>query len=62
MTKDIENKVDLNQLYDISKQISEEIRNYKHCEYQAAIAAVIASHDNSFVIAISPTGSGKTWI
>ena len=36
--------------------------DYRHSELQAAIAGIVVSQDSPFVIVVSPTGSGKTWI
>jgi superfamily II DNA or RNA helicase len=52
----------LKEMLSISQDLSDEIDLYKHCEYQAMIAASIVSQDSSFIIATIPTGSGKTWI
>ena len=49
-------------MLNISIDLSEEIDLYKHCEYQAMIAACILSQKAKFIIATVPTGSGKTWI
>jgi len=49
-------------LYNISKSVSDEAGDYRHSEIQAAIAGIIVSNDQKFTIAVSPTGSGKTWI
>ena len=46
----------------LSKDVSQEVEDYKHCELQAAIAGVVISHNQDFTIVVSPTGSGKTWI
>ena len=58
----MKSKVDIEIIANISKSISQVIKGYKHCEYQSAIVAAIASYNDEFIIAISPTGSGKTWI
>lgn len=42
--------------------ITEKISEYRHSDFQAAIAGVVLSHICDFKIVISPTGSGKTWI
>jgi hypothetical protein len=46
----------------ISKVMSEEVEDYRHCPFQAAIAGIAASQNSPFSIVVSPTGSGKTWI
>jgi reverse gyrase len=46
----------------LSRQISEDVGEYRHSDLQAAIAGVIISHNKPVSIVISPTGSGKTWI
>jgi reverse gyrase len=46
----------------LSRQVSEDVGEYRHSDLQAAIAGVIISHDKPVTIVISPTGSGKTWI
>jgi superfamily II DNA or RNA helicase len=35
---------------------------YRHSPYQAAVAAIAASKEKSFVVVTLPTGSGKTWV
>ena len=52
----------LKEMLAISMDLSEDIDLYKHCAYQAMIAASIVSQDLNFVIVTVPTGSGKTWI
>ena len=49
-------------MYHISKTISDDDGDYRHSEVQAAIAGIIVSNDKDFIITVSPTGSGKTWI
>ena len=62
LTNESKSVVDIEILKNISTTISKELKIYKHCDYQASIAAAIASYNDPFIIAISPTGSGKTWI
>lgn len=57
-----ENPVALEKVFVLSKKISDEIEEYKHSEYQSAIAAIAMSAKSKFKIVVSPTGSGKTWI
>jgi reverse gyrase len=54
--------VPLEEMYEMSLQMAQDCEDYRHCELQAAIAGIIASYNKPFVIAVSPTGSGKTWI
>jgi flagellar biosynthesis GTPase FlhF len=54
--------VPLDEMYEISLQMAQDCEDYWHCEFQAAIAGIIVSCNKPFVIAVSPTGSGKTWI
>ena len=49
-------------MVDLSILVSEEVDGYHHCGYQSAVAAIATSHKNSFIIVVSPTGSGKTWM
>ena len=42
--------------------MSNDTQQYRHCEYQAAVAATVVSHKHSFIIVTAPTGSGKTWM
>lgn len=49
-------------MFDISKEMSKEVQQYKHSEFQSAIASVVASQDQPFIVVVSPTGSGKTWM
>ena len=58
----LENPVPLDEMRRLSKQVSDEVEDYRHSELQAAIAGIIVSNDKEFTIAVSPTGSGKTWI
>ena len=46
----------------LSLGISQEVDIYRHCDYQTAIAAISVSYNDPFIIVVSPTGSGKTWI
>jgi Type III restriction enzyme, res subunit len=62
MTESLEDVVPLNSMINLSKRVSEDVEGYHHCEYQAAVAAIALSHSNPFVVVVSPTGSGKTWI
>jgi superfamily II DNA or RNA helicase len=62
MTANVEKKVSLQDMFSISKEISTSIQYYRHCNYQSSIAATIVSYDTPFIIVVSPTGSGKTWI
>lgn len=56
------NSVSLDEVIDLSKSISEEVKEYRHSDWQSAIAAIVLSHNSRFKIVVSPTGSGKTWI
>lgn len=62
MTQELAEAVQLATMVDLSKLVSEEVDGYRHCEYQAAVAAIAASHPDQFIIVVSPTGSGKTWM
>ena len=42
--------------------MSEEVEDYHHCEYQAAVAAATLSNNDPLIVVVSPTGSGKTWM
>jgi len=61
-TTGLEHPVKLEDMYHISKTISDDDGDYRHSEVQAAIAGIIVSNDKDFIITVSPTGSGKTWI
>jgi hypothetical protein len=52
--------VPLKEMLELSKEMSDEVEMYKHCEYQAMIAASIASNNSKFIVVTVPTG--KTWI
>lgn len=62
MTETLAEKVKVETIEDLSKHLSEKVIQYKHCKYQCAISAVVLSHQDPFLIVISPTGSGKTWV
>jgi hypothetical protein len=55
-------KVPLEDLLQLSRGVSDEVQEYRHCDYQAAIAAIALSQKKPFVVVVSPTASGKTWI
>lgn len=61
-TSAVANPLPLENLFALSKMITEKISEYRHSDFQAAIAGVVLSHICDFKIVISPTGSGKTWI
>jgi superfamily II DNA or RNA helicase len=61
-TKGLAHALPLDEALQLSQELSMDIQLYRHCEYQAAIAASIVSQEKQFVIAIAPTGSGKTWV
>jgi superfamily II DNA or RNA helicase len=42
--------------------MARDVEDYRHCEYQAAMAAIIASRPGKVTVAVAPTGSGKTWV
>jgi superfamily II DNA or RNA helicase len=58
----LEEPVALEEMQQLSKQLSEDVGEYRHNELQAALAGVIVSHNKPVTIVVSPTGSGKTWI
>ena len=62
MTKGLGEVVPLKAVNDMSKEMSEEVEGYHHCEYQAAVAAISLSHHDPLIVVVSPTGSGKTWM
>jgi len=62
MTGGIEGPVELEVMNRLSKAMSIDAEEYRHSELQAVIAAIILSVKSEFVIVISPTGSGKTWV
>ena len=62
MTQGLQEVVPLKTIVDMSKEMSEEVEGYHHCEYQAAVAAVSLCHQDHLVVVVSPTGSGKTWM
>lgn len=57
-----ENAVPLETMFRLSREVSDEMPDYRHSEYQSAIAGIISHLVTNFTIVISPTGSGKTWI
>ena len=60
--KDCELVVSLDDMVAISKDIASEVVDYRHSDYQAAIAGVLLSNAAAVTVAVAPTGSGKTWI
>ena len=54
--------VTFDHMVEISKSMGIDAEQYRHCNYQVAIAASVASHDHPFIIVTAPTGSGKTWM
>ena len=38
------------------------MEEYRHSDYQCAVAGIALSQDTPFTIVVSPTASGKTWI
>ena len=61
-TSGLDNKVSLKDLFLLSREMSDEVLDYRHSEHQAALAAIALSQSKQFVIVVSPTGSGKTWV
>lgn len=61
-THDAQDKVTLDSLLNISVTLSNQTKDYQHCQYQSALASIIVSYTDPFLIVVSPTGSGKTWI
>ena len=61
-TAQLPDKVPLEDLHQLSRRVSDEVQEYRHCDYQAAIAAIALSQKKPFVVVVSPTASGKTWI
>ena len=62
MTKGLKEVVPLKVIIDLSEQMSKEVGDYHHCEYQAAVAAAALSNQDDLIVVVSPTGSGKTWM
>ena len=46
----------------LSRTLSDLVPEYRHIEYQAALAGIAISHGSLISIVVSPTGSGKTWM
>jgi superfamily II DNA or RNA helicase len=61
-TRGLNDVVPLDEMMNISKEMSIEVDDYRHSNFQAAIAGIAASQKSPFSIVVSPTGSGKTWI
>ena len=61
-TTGLEEKVPLEDLINLSRRVSDEVPEYRHSDYQAAIAAIAISQKKPFIVVVSPTASGKTWI
>lgn len=61
-TTNLIDKVTLDEIFHLSREVSDEVQEYRHSEYQAALAAIALSQRKQFVIVVSPTGSGKTWM
>ena len=49
-------------MHALSRQVSDEVQEYRHSELKPAIAGIAVSNEMQFTIDVSPTGSGKTWI
>lgn len=62
MTHGLQDVISLQAAIDLSKAVSDEVETYHHCEFQAAVAAIVLSNSSQFTVVVSPTGSGKTWI
>ena len=62
MTAGEEVVVALDCMLSLSQVMARDVEDYRHCEYQAAMAAVIASRPGKVTVAVAPTGSGKTWV
>jgi superfamily II DNA or RNA helicase len=62
ITQGLKEVIPLKTILDLSKEMSEEVEDYHHCEYQAAIAATTLSNQDNLILVVSPTGSGKTWM
>ena len=62
MTDGLQDVIPLNTMVEYSRNVSEEVEGYSHSQYQSAIAGVVVSHQSPFIVVVSPTGSGKTWI
>ena len=54
--------VSLESMIALSKEVSKELEEYRHSDFQASLAGLAVSHKQDFTILVSPTGSGKTWI
>ena len=52
----------MDHMVEISKSLGNDAEQYRHCNYQVAIAAIVSSHEHPFIIVTAPTGSGKTWM
>lgn len=61
-TQDCDSVIPLKQMFSISTSVANDVIDYRHCEYQAAVAGVIASQQGQVIVAVQPTGSGKTWV
>ena len=62
MTEKLKDPIPLAEFFTASKEIASQVEDYRHCEYQAAVAGIIASQEGDLIVAVSPTGSGKTQI
>lgn len=62
MTAGEEVVVSLESMLGLSQVMAREVEDYRHSEYQAAMAAVITSRPGKVTVAVAPTGSGKTWV
>ena len=58
----LEDPISLDVIYHLSKEVRDEVIDYRHNELQAAIAGVVVSKSKQFTIFVSPNGLGKTWI
>ena len=62
MTAGEEVVVALDCMLSLSQVMARDVEDYRHCEYHAAMAAIIASRPGKVTVAVAPTGSGKTWV
>jgi hypothetical protein len=54
--------IPLSDMITLSNSVSDVHEEYRHNNLQAAIAGICIAQPENFIIAASPTGSGKTWI
>ena len=61
-TEGIVNPVALADMIELSKVLNKEVEDYRHSNYQSAMAGIAISKPKLLTVVVAPTGSGKTWV